>query len=127
MTTRMSLSSPKQQQQRKSKEEEEEPSSSSSLVVSNSKIWELPDVLLYSIASFVVPETQRANLLCTKIATLCKPSYRTIIVDGSSNNNNESQASIGGLWELVLAGDYGVIINSSSSNEINSNFKNKNN
>lgn len=63
-----------------------------------SKIWELPEVLLFKIAAFSVPETERAAFLCGKISPLCKASHRSIM---------EEEKSMG-LWDLVLAGDYGV-------------------
>ena len=61
-------------------------------------IWELPEVLLYTIAEFVAPPTERASFFCHKIAPLCKPSYEAIL---------EEERSVV-LWDLVLAGDYGV-------------------
>ena len=78
-------------------------------------IWELPDSLLFHIASFVVPEPYRASMLLTKIATLCKPSYRSLILQ----NNNEttttsSRTTTTTLWDLILAEDYGIIVHSNS-------------
>ena len=73
-------------------------------------IWEFPDVLLYHIASFVVPETERAKVLCTKIATLSKSSYRAIL--GEEENSLT-------LWELVLAKDYGIVASTFATNANN--------
>jgi hypothetical protein len=62
------------------------------------QIWELPEVLLYNIASFIAPPTKRANFLCHSIAPLCKASHRVILEESHSKN----------LWDLVLKGDYGI-------------------
>jgi hypothetical protein len=61
-------------------------------------VWELPEVLLYHVASFVAPQTERASFFCHKIAPLCKASLKAIL---------EEDKSIV-LWDLVLSGDYGV-------------------
>jgi hypothetical protein len=63
-------------------------------------IWELPEILLYEIARFAAVPTERAFFLCHKIATLCKASYKSILM--------EDEKSVG-LWDLVLYGDYGVV------------------
>jgi hypothetical protein len=63
-------------------------------------IWELPEILLYQIAQYGAPPTERASFICHKIATLSKASYHSILVDESKSV---------GLWDLVLTGDYGVV------------------
>lgn len=65
---------------------------------SSFRMWELPEVLLYHIACFAAPRTSRAAFLCQQIAPLCKTSYKSVM---------EEEKSVG-LWDLVLAGDYGV-------------------
>lgn len=64
-------------------------------------IWELPEILLYRIGQFASLPTERASLFCHKIAPLCKASYRSILVD--------DEKSVG-LWDLVLKGDYGIVV-----------------
>jgi hypothetical protein len=62
------------------------------------RLWELPEVLLYHVASFIAPPTERASFLCHKIAPLCKASFKATL---------EEERSVV-LWGMVLAGDYGV-------------------
>ena len=62
-------------------------------------IWDLPEILLYQIAQFCSPPTERASFFCHKISVLCKDSYKTILM--------HDEKSVG-LWDLVLQGDYGV-------------------
>ena len=62
-------------------------------------LWDLPHILLYLVGQFAVMPTERASWFCHIIAPLCKASYRSILVDDA--------ASVG-LWDLILAGDYGV-------------------
>ena len=69
------------------------------------RIWELPEVLLYRIASFSAAETHRAAFLCNQIGTLSKSANRSVM---------EEKKSIG-LWDLVLAGDYGVDLSSKTN------------
>jgi hypothetical protein len=61
-------------------------------------IWELPDTLLYEIAKYCVPSTQRASFLCHKIAILCKSAHKVILDDTKTTE----------IWNAVLNGDYGV-------------------
>jgi len=63
-------------------------------------IWKLPEILLYQIAQFCSPPTERAAFFCHKIAPLCRASYKAILV--------QDEKSGSGLWDLVLQGDYGV-------------------
>ena len=62
------------------------------------EIWTLPDVLLYHICEFAAPITERASILCHKIAPLNKASHKAILEEEKSST----------LWDLVLTGDYGV-------------------
>ena len=62
------------------------------------EVWELPEALLYHIATFLAPAAERAGILCHKIAPLCKASSKAIL---------EEQKSIV-LWDMVLSGDYGI-------------------
>jgi hypothetical protein len=62
------------------------------------RIWELPEQMLYHIACFAAPPTFRAAVLCQTIAPLCKAAHKSII---------EEEKSVG-LWDLVLAGEYGT-------------------
>lgn len=77
------------------------PRSSASTYSSNLAIWELPDILFYRVGQFVSSPTERASLFCHKLALLCKASYRSILMD-----ENKSI----GLWDLILRGDYGIVI-----------------
>lgn len=61
-------------------------------------IWELPDVLLYHIGKFIAPPTERSSFFCHKVAVLNKACYKSIL---------EEEKSVV-LWDLILAGDYGV-------------------
>lgn len=63
-------------------------------------IWELPDVLLFKIVSFVAAPTHRATILCHRLAPLCKAAHRTLLQD------DETAAT---LWDTVLTDDYGVL------------------
>jgi hypothetical protein len=93
-------------EQRKKSEMDLERAMVSTIKTSSSKdeefeellIWELPEVLVYHIVSYVAPATDRASVLCHKIAPLCKASSKAILEESSSE----------ALWDLVLAGDYGV-------------------
>ena len=76
-------------------------SSSTAKCASEVAIWELPEILLYRIGQFASMPTERASLFCHKIAPLCKASYRSILVD--------DEKSVG-LWDLVLKGDYGIVV-----------------
>lgn len=62
------------------------------------RIWELPEDLLYQIACYSVPATQRARFLCQTLAPLCQSARKSILQEEKS----------AGLWDLVLAGDYGA-------------------
>lgn len=65
------------------------------------QLWELPDVILFHIVSFVAPPTLRATVFCHQLAVLCKEAKRAILED-----------SIGGqavaLWDTILKEDYGI-------------------
>lgn len=63
-------------------------------------LWELPDVLLFKIVSFIAAPTHRATILCHHIAPLCKAAYKTILLQ------DEDTAVT--LWDTVLTEDYGV-------------------
>ena len=67
------------------------------------EIWTLPDVLLYSIGQFVVPLTERASFFVHKIALLNKSSMKVILQEEDKST----------LWDMVLAGDYGIHQNNS--------------
>jgi hypothetical protein len=69
--------------------------------MSTFEIWKLPDVLLYQISEFIAPPTERSTFFCHKMAVLNKASYKSIL---------EEEKSVL-LWDLVLAGDYGVSSN----------------
>eukprot|EP00980_Cylindrotheca_fusiformis_P008922 scaffold1900_cov123-Cylindrotheca_fusiformis.AAC.48 len=73
--------------------------------MSTFEIWKLPDVLLYRVAEFVASPTERTSLLCHKVALLNKASYKSIL---------EEEKSVL-LWDLVLAGDYGIHPNKQES------------
>lgn len=62
-------------------------------------IWEFPDVLLFTIVSYIAAPTHRATILCHRIAPLCKAAYRTLLQDERTAVN---------LWDTVLVEDYGV-------------------
>lgn len=61
-------------------------------------IWDLPEVLIFHIVSFVAPPTHRANILCHHIAPLCQAARKVVL---------DSERSIA-LWDAVLVGDYGI-------------------
>lgn len=65
-------------------------------------IWELPDILLYRVGQFASSPTETASFFCHTIAPLCKASYQSIVMDEDKSN---------GLWDLILRGDYDVVIN----------------
>jgi hypothetical protein len=66
--------------------------------VPTTELWELPDVLLCYLVSFVAAPTHRATVLCHQLAPLCKASRRAILEEDSSIT----------VWDIVLREDYGV-------------------
>jgi hypothetical protein len=64
----------------------------------STELWELPDVLLCYLVSFVAAPTHRATVLCHQLAPLCKAARRAILEEDSSIT----------LWDTVLREDYGV-------------------
>jgi hypothetical protein len=58
----------------------------------------LPEVLLYSILSFVAGPTDRAHVVCHELAPLSRMAADTLL-----------EKSVA-LWEAILEGDYGVNI-----------------
>jgi hypothetical protein len=65
---------------------------------STTELWELPDVLLCYLVSFVAAPTHRATVLCHQFAPLCKAAQRAIL---------EEERSVT-LWDIILKEDYGV-------------------
>jgi hypothetical protein len=68
------------------------------------ELWELPDVLLCYLISFVAAPTHRATVLCHQLAPLSKAARRTILEEESSIT----------LWDTILREDYGVTDSSCS-------------
>jgi hypothetical protein len=62
------------------------------------ELWELPDVLLFNVISFVASPTARAHVLCHQLAPLSKAARRAILEEESSIT----------LWDTLLREDYGV-------------------
>jgi hypothetical protein len=81
----------------------------------NIMLWELPDVILFHIVSFVAPPTRRATVLCHQLAVLCKHAKRAIL-DNYDNDNVDALNSNVALWDTILKQDYGISSSSSSSN-----------
>ena len=61
-------------------------------------LWELPDVLLFKIVSYIAAPTHRATILCHQIAPLCQAAYRALLQDEQATT----------LWDTVLTEDYGI-------------------
>lgn len=59
-------------------------------------LLELPEVLLYSILSFVAGPTHRAHVVCHQLAVLSRTAADTLLEKSIT------------LWEALLEGDYGV-------------------
>jgi hypothetical protein len=68
------------------------------------KLWELPDVILFHIVSFVAPPTLRATVLCHQLAVLCKNAKRAILNDDDDDDDSNRMA----LWDTILKQDYGI-------------------
>jgi hypothetical protein len=62
-------------------------------------LWELPDVIIFHIVTFVAPPTERATVLCHDIAQLCHASYRAVLLEEERS-----------LWDMVLQEDYGAVV-----------------
>jgi hypothetical protein len=67
-------------------------------------LWELPDVLLFHIVTFLAAPTRRANVLC-QIAALCKASRHAILLEEERP-----------LWYTILKEDYGAIVAQEETN-----------
>jgi hypothetical protein len=67
-------------------------------------LWELPEVLLFQIISYVSGPTQRARVVCHQVGTLCKASHNALLKNYSSP-----------LWSAILKQDYGAQLNELSS------------
>jgi Ankyrin repeat len=63
-------------------------------------LWELADILIFKIVSYVAAPTHRATIVCHTLAPLCRAAHRTLLQD-------EDIAV--GLWETILKEDYGVV------------------
>jgi len=61
------------------------------------QFWELPDVLLFRVVSFVSPPTHRAHTLLN-LACVCRQSHEALLLDHKRS-----------LWEHVLKEDYGSV------------------
>lgn len=72
---------------------------SSSAESKSHSLWELPEVILYHVVGYAAKERHAsAEVLCHKIAPLCKAAHRVMFQEERSVT----------LWDAVLAGDYGV-------------------
>jgi hypothetical protein len=61
------------------------------------KLWELPDVLLFTVVAFCAAPTHRATVVCHQIATLCQAARLAVLEEESSMT----------LWNTILKEDYG--------------------
>lgn len=68
-------------------------------------IWEVPDVILFHIVSYMAAPTHRTTVLC-QLGTLCKAANESIL-------QNEE----GTLWQTVLKEDYGAVMRNSSTRQ----------
>jgi len=59
-------------------------------------VWELPDVILFHVVSYVAPPTHRAAVLC-QLSALCKASRTAIVLQEERP-----------IWDIVLSEDYGA-------------------
>jgi len=100
-------------------------------------LWDLPEVLLYHIVTFVAGPTHRASVICHQIAPLSKASYQTLLIEEKKNDKSgddevdhkdatritrtpnvpkscaitKSQSrSSSALWDALLKEDYGVVM-----------------
>jgi hypothetical protein len=60
-------------------------------------LWELPEVLLYQIVSFVAGPTHRAHVVCHQLIPLCKSAHYTLSLETNT------------IWDAILTSDYGVM------------------
>jgi hypothetical protein len=65
-------------------------------------IWNLPDVLIFKVLTFIAAPTNRATVLCHSIAPLCQAAYEKILSSQQDGNSSDSL-----LWDIVLREDYG--------------------
>jgi hypothetical protein len=72
------------------------------LSMTPSKPWELPDVLIFHIVSFIAAPTHRAATICHQLAPLCREAYNHLLL-----LQDESSSSI--LWGTILKEDYGTV------------------
>lgn len=63
-------------------------------------VWELPEVLLFHVVSYVDGPTKRATVVCHQLAPLCQSSSKVIL-------KNE----LSPLWSAILKHDYGAQLN----------------
>jgi len=75
------------------------------------QLWELPDAVLFHVASYVAGPTHRAEVFCRRIAPLCRASYAALLgEEDDDDDDSESAVAAGtavGLWQTVLQEDYG--------------------
>lgn len=64
------------------------------------KVWELPEVLLFHMVSFMAGPTERATVICHQLAPLCIASKTSLL-------ENE----LSPLWSAILKHDYGAKLN----------------
>ena len=69
-------------------------------------LWELPDVLLFHIVTFLAPASRRAQVLC-EFSALCKDAYQSILLDEERP-----------LWDTVSKEDYGSVMQLESSRRV---------
>ncbi|KAI2513420.1 hypothetical protein MHU86_894 [Fragilaria crotonensis] len=62
-------------------------------------LWELPEVLLFHIVTYVAGPTERASVACHQLAPLCSASSLLL-------QREESP-----LWSAILKQDYGALLN----------------
>ena len=62
-------------------------------------LWDLPEVLLFHIVTYVAGPTERASVACRQLAPLCRASSLLL-------QREESP-----LWSAILKQDYGALLN----------------
>ena len=53
------------------------------------QVWDLPDIILFHVLTFIAPPSHRAAVLCHEIAPLCREAYQTLL----RNRNVRRQAT----------------------------------
>jgi hypothetical protein len=71
--------------------------------------WDLPDVLIFRIVTFLAAPTNRAAVLCHTMAPLCRAAYHKIL--------NGDEATVSSLWDMIFVEDYSGTVHSRTTRE----------